>query len=232
MQRIGSIFWSSLGKKFISAITGLGLVIYTIAHLLGNLALLRGDPDPFNKYAHFLESLGWFLVIIELGLLAFFLFHIFMGITVWLDKRRARPEAYVKKTDAKGASKMTFSSKTMIYSGLILLLFLIVHVKTFKYGPGMEEGYITIVNGVPMRDLYRLVIEIFSDKWYVLGYVGAMVFLGFHLRHGFWSAFQSLGMQHPRLTPLIYAVGIVLAIILAVGFLFLPIWIYLKGGAA
>jgi len=232
MRRIGSIIWSSLGKKFISALTGLGLVLYSIAHLIGNLALLRGDPNPFNKYAHFLESLGWLLIIIELGLLAFFLFHICMGIIVWFDKRRARPDDYVKKTDAKGASKMTFSSKTMIYSGLIMLLFLIVHVLTFKYGPGIDEGYVTVVGGVPMRDLYRLVIEIFSNKLYVLGYTGAMVFLGFHLRHGFWSAFQSLGMQHPRLTPLIYSVGIVLAIVLAVGFLFLPIWIYFRGGAA
>lgn len=232
MQQILTILWSSVGKKIISAVTGLLLVLYVIAHLIGNLTLLRGDPIPFNKYAHFLESLSFLLYVIELGLLAVFVFHIVMGFMVWLDKLRARPQGYVKTADAGSPSKKTWSSKNMIISGLVLFIFTVIHVATFKYGPGVSSGYVTVINGVEMRDLYRLVIETFQNIYVVAGYTIAMILLGLHLRHGFWSAFQSLGVQHRCLVPLIYAVGILAAIVLAAGFLLLPIYIYFRGGAA
>ena len=232
MQQIGTIFWSSVGKKIVSAGTGLLLVLYVIAHLIGNLQLLRGDPVPFNEYAHFLESLGVFLFIIELALLAVFLFHILMGVMVWLDKLKARPQGYIKTADAGDPSKKTWSSKNMIITGIILAVFTTYHVITFKYGPGVSKGYVTVINGVEMRDLYRLVVESFQNVYIMLGYVICMILLGLHLRHGFWSAFQSLGVQHPRLVPIIYGVGYLLAFVLAIGFLFIPIYIYFTGGAA
>lgn len=232
MQNVLTMFWSSIGKKIVSALTGLALVFYVIIHLIGNLSLLRGDPAPFNKYAHFLESLSWFLIIVELGLLAVFLFHIVMGVMVWIDKKRARPRGYIKTEDAGSPSKKTWSSKNMIITGLVLFVFTIIHVKDFKYGPGVDEGYVTVINGTAMRDLYSLVVHSFQNIYYVIGYTIAMILLGFHLRHGFWSGFQSLGVQHPRLVPLIYGVGIFLAIVLAAGFLFIPIYLYFAGGAA
>jgi len=231
MKQIWSIVWSSVGKKVIDALTGLALVAFVVFHLIGNLSLLRGDPGPFNHYAHFWESLGIFLYLIELGLIAVFLFHTVLGVAVWLDKRKARPQKYKQSADAGSPSKKTWSSKNMIISGLVLFVFTIVHLKNFKYGPGLAEKYIYMADGQPIRDLYRLVIESFHNEVYVIGYTVAMILLGFHLRHGFWSAFQSLGVQHPRLVPLIYAVGILIAIVLAAGFILLPVYIYFAGGA-
>ena len=230
MPQLKTMVWSSVGKKVISALTGLSLIVFSFVHLLGNLALLRGDPDPFNKYAHFLMSLKGLIYAMEIGLALFFIIHIVMGVTVWLDKRRARPNAYQKKKDAGGSSRMTISSKTMIYTGLIMFVFLVVHLKTIKYGSGIEAGYVTIIDGEQVRDLYRLVIEQFSQTWYMLFYVGSMILLGYHLRHGFWSAFQSLGVNNPRCMPYLYGIGVLTAIVLVIGFIVLPVWIYLKGG--
>jgi succinate dehydrogenase / fumarate reductase cytochrome b subunit len=226
-----SFIWSSVGKKIITAITGLGLYLYIMLHLAGNLTLFAKDPGLFNRYAHFLTGFGWLLIIIELGLLLLFLIHIIGGIIVYLGKLRARPDGYVRYESAGVPSKKTVSSTTMIWTGLVIGLFATLHVITFKYGPGMEQGYVTVVNGVQMRDLYRLVIEVFSNKWNVIWYVGAMIFLGFHLRHAFWSAFQSLGANNPRLTPVFYGAGLALAVLLALGFLILPIFIYFTGAA-
>jgi succinate dehydrogenase / fumarate reductase cytochrome b subunit len=171
------------------------------------------------------------LYFVEFGLLLIFLFHATAGVIVWLDKRKARPEGYAVTTDAGSPSKKTWSSKNMIITGLALAVFTIIHVKGFKYGPGVGEGYIINIDGVEMRDLYRLVIETFHNIYYVIGYTVAMILLGLHLRHGFWSAFQSLGVQHQKLVPVIYAVGILLAIVLGIGFLFIPAYIYFTGGA-
>ncbi len=217
--------WSSVGKKFIMALTGLAMIVFLVEHLTGNLLLLNPNPDPYNKYAHFLISLGWFILAAEFILIAILLFHMVSGISVALGKRKARPKGYVKSANAGGPSKKNAASTTMIYTGLLIFVFLIIHLKTFKFGP----YYPTTVNGVEMRDLHQLVVEVFQKPGYVIWYVFSMVFLGFHLRHGFWSAFQSLGVHHPRLTPLIYTIGILTAVILAVGFLAIPVWIYFRG---
>jgi succinate dehydrogenase / fumarate reductase cytochrome b subunit len=224
--------WSSVGKKFITAITGLGLYAYIILHLAGNLTLFARNPNIFNSYAHFLTGLGWLVIAIELGLLLFFLFHIIGGVIVYIGKFRARPEDYVKYESAGPPSKKTVSSTTMVWTGLVIAVFATMHVIQFKYGPGIEDGYVTIIDGVQVRDLYRLVVEVFSNKWYVIWYVSAMIFLGFHLRHAFWSAFQSLGANNRVLTPIFYTAGVVLAILLALGFLVIPVFIYFTGGAS
>ncbi|MFQ5866198.1 MAG: succinate dehydrogenase cytochrome b subunit, partial [bacterium] len=181
--------------------------------------------DPFNKYSHFLISFGAIIIVAELILIAILLFHVISGVSIALGKIKARPVSYKKTANAGGASKKTISSTTMIYTGILIFVFLVIHLKTFKFGP----YYTTNVDGVEMRDLYKLVMEVFVKPGYVIWYVAVMVLLGFHLRHGFWSAFQSLGAYHPRYMPIIYAVGIILAIVLAVGFLGIPLWIYFTG---
>ncbi len=226
---MSTALWSSVGKKVIMALTGLGLFVFVVAHLLGNLLLLSGNPDAFNRYSHKLVSLRGILIAAETVLLAAFMFHIIAAIAVAISKKKARPESYYKTAGAGGASRKTLSSSTMIYTGVLLLVFTVIHLITFKYGPGMKEGYVTIVDGVAMRDLYRLVVDVFSNRWYVIGYIGVMIFLGLHLRHGFWSAFQSLGAHHPRYTPILYAAGLVFAIVIAVGYLIIPVWIYFRG---
>lgn len=207
------------------AITGLAMIIFLIEHLAGNLMLFSKNPVPYNEYSHFLMSFGWLLIVAELILIAILLFHMISAIQITLDKKKARPEDYVKIGNAGATSKKTFSSRTMIWSGVIIFVFLIIHLKTFKFGP----WYTTTVDGVEMRDLHTLVWEVFQNPLYVVGYIAAMTFIGFHLRHGFWSAFQSLGAHHPRYSPLIYSTGFFVAVIIAVGFLGIPVWIYFTG---
>lgn len=220
---------SSIAKKIINGFTGLVLCVFVIVHLMGNLLLLTGNPDDFNRYAHKLTSLGPVLFVFELGLLAFFVLHIWSALLVYFDKLKARPSRYEVLGSAGGASRKTLSSETMIYTGLVLLVFTVWHVITFRFGPGISAGYVTQLDGETVRDLYRLVVEFFSNVWNVIIYVIVMLFLGFHLRHGFWSALQSLGAYHPRWTPVWYTGGLVFAAVLAIGFIFIPVWVHFIG---
>ena len=225
MLPLSKVIWSSVGKKILMAITGLAMIIFLIEHLSGNLLLFSKNPDPFNKYSHFLISFGWIIIVAEFILIAILVFHMISAISITIGKRKARPIDYDKKASAGSPSKKTIASSTMIYTGVLIFVFLIIHLKTFKFGP----YYTTTVDGVEMRDLHKLVMEVFQNLGYGIWYVATMIFLGFHLRHGFWSAFHSLGAHHPRYTPIIYSVGIILAIVLAVGFIGIPIWIYVTG---
>ena len=226
------IVWSSIGRKIITAVAGLGLYLYLVIHLAGNATLFTRNPDIFNRYANFLESLGWLLIIVEIALLVVFIFHIVVGGFVWYAKLRARGGFYYKVADAGPPSHKTLSSKSMILTGLVLGIFITLHVITFKYGPGVKEGYITMIKGVEMRDLYRLVIEVFSKMGYVVFYVACMIFLFYHLRHAFWSGFQSLGLNNKYLVPFFYGLGFILAVLLALGFVILPVFIYFTGGSS
>ncbi|MBU0678799.1 MAG: succinate dehydrogenase cytochrome b subunit [Verrucomicrobia bacterium] len=215
--------WSSVGTKIINGATGLGLFLFVAIHLVGNLTLLVGS-DAFNGYAHFLEHLlhGSFIYIAEAGLILVFLFHIASAVSVWWSKKRSRPVAYASDKGAGGPSKMTLASKTMIVSGAVILLFIVYHIKHFKYG----TVYTTEVHGTEMRDLYRLVVEEFSKAPMAFGYTAVMVLLGMHLRHGFWSAFQSLGLNRASVTPALFTTALVVALLLAVGFIMIPMLIY------
>jgi succinate dehydrogenase / fumarate reductase cytochrome b subunit len=221
-----SLFWSTVGEKLLISLAGLALFIFIIFHLLGNLTLVFGGADAFNVYSHKLISLGLLLYIAEILLATAFLFHMTLAVITTFRNLSARSHGYVRLKSAGNESKKTLSSRTMIYSGIVIITFTIIHLITFKYGPGIKEGYVTSVNGVIMRDLYRLVVEVFHNKWYVIWYVAALLFLGFHLRHGFWSAFQSLGANNPASTRILYGIGLVLAVVLAGGFLFIPLYVY------
>ena len=152
-----------------------------------------------------------------------------------IEKSRPREMRYHKTVRARKPSRKSLASVSMIFTGPVLLAFLIFHLKMFKFGPEVAEGYIdqqlTQIHGEKVRDIHRLAMEAFSNKWAVIGYVAVMLMLGLHLSHGFWSAFQSLGMDHPYYAPIIYSAGIVFAIVMAVGFLLLPVLIYFRGGA-
>ena len=219
------ILFSQIGRKVLTGITGLGLTLFVLVHMIGNLAYFTGN-DTYNTYSHFLLSLGPLLYIIEAGLVVFVLLHAYLGISIYLGKRKARPEAYERYKSVGGPSKQSFSSRSMIVTGVVLLVFLVVHLKSFKFG----TFYNTEIGGESIRDLARLVTEKFSSPWYTFGYLGVMILLGFHLRHGVWSAFQSLGATNPRWTPLIYSLGAILAVLIAVGFFVLPLWIFFTGG--
>lgn len=223
--------WSTLGRKLITGITAMGLVIFIIEHLIGNILLLSPNPELYNAYAYDLMSWGVFLYILEIGLLLFFLLHIIAGITVYLRKRQARPSKYVKYQSTGGNSRQSISSKTMIWTGILLFIFIVFHLITFKYNPALATKYVTMIDGHEAHDFYHLVYNTFANPWITLWYVIIMILLGYHLRHGFWSMFQSLGAMKPSMTPVIYSIGVAIAIIIAFGFLIIPIWIHFGGMA-
>jgi len=211
-------FDSSVGMKILIGVTGLALVLYLIVHIAGNL-MVFGGPSLFNKYAYTLEG-NPLIPVIEIGLLLIFLVHVYKTVTMFLTNQQARPTRYAMKKRADYTSRKSFASSTMIVTGLWLLIFIIIHVKAFRYGteyPWAEGG----------RDLYRLEIENFANPLIVVFYVLSMLVVGSHLWHGASSAFQSLGLDNPRWTPRIRATGKVLAVVIAAGFITIAIWAYL-----
>lgn len=216
---------STVGRKVLTGVTGLGLVVFLIEHLYSNLLYFSSDPTKYNSNAHFLISFE-LIYVLEFGLLALFVVHVVVGVNIYLRKRKARPIGYTEYHSAGKPSRQSASSRTMIITGLVLLVFLVIHIISFKFGPGIKDGYVAMIDGEPVRDLKRLLDEKFQHPTYAFGYTFAMILLGFHVRHGIWSAFQSLGAMNPRLSPLVYTLGGVLAVLLAVGFLLLPLWIF------
>lgn len=223
MRQIFPSLWSTVGQKFLIALTGLGLCGYVTFHLLANLQLILTDSTSYNRFAHSLVQFGWLLIVAELGLAAVFLFHIYTGIAITLKNRAARPIGYKKVASAGMPSKKSIGSATMIWAGLVLLAFLIMHLVQFKF----THGETILIEGKSVRNLYGVVANVFQNEWLVLVYVVALGFLGFHLSHGFWSAFQSLGVNQARFTNGLYRIGFVFAIFISVGFIIIPIWIYL-----
>jgi succinate dehydrogenase / fumarate reductase cytochrome b subunit len=229
---------STVGQKVVMGITGLLLTGFLIMHLLGNLALLKPDKHPFNRYAEFLHSLGTGLLGAEFILATLFLFHIIFGIIITWENRKARLIGYEEQTWAGPPSRRNISSSTKIYTGMLILVFMVIHVWQLKFrGLGGDElvklsgGAKSITDGMPMLlDFYTFVHLYFHKAWNVFFYSVIMILLGLHLGHGFWSAFQSLGVSHPKYTPIIYRLGYFLGVVIATGFFFIPILIYLRRG--
>jgi succinate dehydrogenase / fumarate reductase cytochrome b subunit len=225
-------FASPIGRKLLTGITGLALTVFVLEHMLGNLVFFSSDPNAYNLYADFLMGWGTILYVIEIALLALLVVHVVLGVSIYIRKRQARPIDYARYESAGFPSRQTTSSRTMIITGIVLGAFLVFHLLSFKFGPGVAEGYVVTVDGEPIRDLRRLMVEKFQNPLYAFGYPAIMALLGFHLRHGVWSALQSLGLLNARWSPLVYSFGGFLAVLLAVGFIVLPLWIFFEGGAA
>lgn len=214
-------FVSGIGRKILMGLSGLLLVGFLVAHLLGNLLLFRG-ADTFNHYSHQLIS-NPLIVVAELGLLALFGGHLINGLWLTIKNRRARPVGYAVRRGAGHTSRKSWASATMIVSGLVLLVFVPLHLWTFKYGP-----HYTSAADPAVRDLYRLVLEEFTEVGEVIWYEVAMLVIGFHLWHGFGSAFESLGVRY-RVT--LQRFGHLLAVVIAGGFALIPLWVFWQGSA-
>jgi succinate dehydrogenase / fumarate reductase cytochrome b subunit len=211
---------SSVTTKILVGVTGFSLFIYLITHLGGNLLILFG-PDVFNRYAYTLEG-NPLIPLIEIGLLLVFLVHVFTAVAMYVANRQARPHPYIQKTRAGAPSRKSFASSTMILSGLWLLAFVVIHVKSFRYGTEYEWP----AGG---RDLYRLEMEIFSDPLVVGFYILSMLVVGSHLWHGASSALQSLGLDHPTWTPRILVGGKLAAAVIAGAFIVIALWAHVVG---
>jgi len=211
------VFSSSVGTKLVIGATGLLLFAYLLLHLAGNL-MVFGGQETFNHYAHMLAS-NPLVVPAEIALLLLFVLHIFKAVTMWTKNQAARPVPYEQKSWAGYTSRKSLASSTMIWTGLAVLAFVIVHVAQIKYGAWYQIG------DPPVRDLYRTEVEVFSSPVWVAVYVICMVFIGFHLRHGIASAMQSLGAS--QVSKRLLVLGTVIAILIAGGFAAIPIWVYL-----
>lgn len=217
---------SQVGRKILTGLTGIFLTLFTIVHLVGNLALFDNSGQSFNVYAHTLMSLGPLLYVAEAGLALLFIVHAWIGISIWSKKRKARPVNYDTYKTKGAPSHQSGSSRTMAITGTIILLFVIGHIIHFKFGPSIADGYAVAVGGEEIRDLKRLVVDEFQKLPVVLIYVAVMALLGWHLRHGVWSAFTSLTVKNKAYSATIKSVGVAIAALLAVGFLLLPIMVY------
>jgi succinate dehydrogenase / fumarate reductase cytochrome b subunit len=216
---------STIGRKVLMALTGLFLIIFLIVHLTGNLQLLSSDGGKsFNIYAKFMTS-NPFIKSTSYLLYATFLIHIIWAIILSANNRKSRPVGYAVQP---GNVSSSWSSRNMGILGTVILIFLVIHLRNFWYE--MHWGGINKVSydGVEYKDLYTVVNASFAQWWYVALYTISMLGLMFHLFHGFKSAFQSLGVNHPKYTPLIKSVGYAIAIIIPALFAAIPIIMFLK----
>ena len=208
---------SSIGKKFVIAVTGLSLLLFLVVHLAGNLTLYISE-ETFNGYVSTLDIVKPLIRVVEVILALVFIFHIYNGAKLWYENKKANPIKYKVNASSKNS---TLSSRTMIISGSIVFIFLVTHLSTLWYafnfgGHGADHSY------------YNIVMEWFTYPVYVVFYVIAMVLLGFHLNHGFQSAFQTFGWTHKKYTPAIEKIGTLFAIVMAVGFASIPIYFFIS----
>ncbi len=213
---------TSIGKKYLMGITGLVWAGFVLTHMAGNM-LIFISPDAYNKYGHGIVSSG-ILIPAELVLVLSLITHVGLAIRLTLENKAAKGSRYA--VAAKGEKAVSLASRTMAVQGSLILGFIISHISTFKYGTYYE----TIVDGVKMRDLNRLIVEIFHQPGFVAWYVVCLILLGFHLSHGVGSIFQSFGLKNQKYAPLIKKISCAYGIIVALGFLSQPIYVYFIAG--
>ena len=204
-------FGSSVTKKLVMALAGLFLITFLIVHLSINLFLLSDDPDPFNKAAHFMAS-NPLIKIFEVVLMGGFLIHIIWGVILQIQNWMARPKRY----KVTYPSQTSFFSKYMIYLGIIILIFLFLHFLNFYFVKlGLVEG--------DHENFYGMAYDLFKLPVYLVIYLVSFIILAFHLHHGFQSAFQTLGLNHKKYTPVIKAIGLIYSLVVPAGFSIIPI---------
>jgi succinate dehydrogenase / fumarate reductase cytochrome b subunit len=213
---------TSVGQKVVIGLTGFALFLYLLIHIAGNLIIFLG-PAAFNRYAYVMEYGNPLLPAIELGLLAIVVIHIYKTVRMFLGNQEKRPARYEMKRRAGRPSRKSFASSTMILSGLLLLVFMLIHVKTFRFSPEYEWP----AGG---RDLYRQELEALSNPLVVGFYLLAMAAVGSHLWHGISSSLQSLGFDHPVWTPRVLGAAKIIAFLIAGSFMVIAVWAYLQQG--
>ena len=183
----------TLGQKVVLGLTGLGLCFFILIHMLGNLLILSG-PREYNLYAQRLHEIK-IIELLELGLLFFFVSHILLSVFVQIKNRLAKGRNYYKK--ASGHKKTSLANRLLILQGGVILVFLVIHLLTFKFGTYYE----VVIDGKATRDIYRLVVESFQSPIFLGGYSVSLLVLAIHIIHGLPASIKSLGFNHPNYTP-------------------------------
>ncbi|MCF6360139.1 MAG: succinate dehydrogenase cytochrome b subunit [Cyclobacteriaceae bacterium] len=228
MSWIINTLTSTIGRKVIMALTGLFLILFLTVHLVGNLQLLKNDGgESFNLYTQFMAH-NPLIQAVSKGNFFFIFLHVFVSLTLYVRNKKARPIGYKVSS---GNSNSSWSSRSMALLGTFILIFIFLHL----YGYWFQLKYVgepivqmISIDGVSMHNAYALVAESFQIPGVVAFYVIAMIVLGFHLWHGFASAFQSLGLNHPKYNGIISGLGKLYAVIIPVLFMLIPIYMYLN----
>lgn len=222
---MSNIFTSSIGKKLIMSLAGLFLVVFLVVHLGINITLILCETkESFNKAAHFMGT-NPIVKIMEIVLFGGVLLHMFYGTILQVQNLFARPKGY----KVSNYSQTSFFSKFMLHTALIITIFLVLHLFDFWVKSKFISGEVgeVIYDGKSYHDLGQLVIDRFQILWVVIVYVVLLLGLGFHLHHGFQSAFQSLGLNHPVYTPIIKGIGYIYTIAVTLGYIAIPVIIYI-----
>ena len=210
-------FWAStVGKKIVMAVTGAVLFGFVIAHLAGNLQVFEG-PAKLNAYGAFLHSIGELLWPARIVLLVCVGLHIVATVQLALRKNAARPVGYSRKQSVNS----TYASRTMYWSGPIVLAFIIFHLLH------LTAGYIVPGAAYIPGDVYHNVVSGFQVWWVSVAYIVAISLLGLHLRHGLWSMFQTVGIHQPQFTAFFKTAALVIALLIVLGYISIPISVLL-----
>lgn len=201
---------TTVGKKAVMAVTGCVLAAFVVVHMAGNLQFFLGR-EQMNHYAEFLHSRPGLLWSVRIVLLAAVLVHMYTALTLWLLKRKARPEGYVKAARVPPG----YASRTMLITGPLLAGYVVYHILHLTLGAA----------GLPFRELdaYGNLVAGFRIPAVSIAYIAAMLILALHLYHGGWSMLQSLGISHPRYTPWLKRLSAILAIAVSAGFISVPV---------
>lgn len=212
MSWLFSYVRSSVGAKQVMAVTGLGLVLFAIVHMVGHLGMF-GGRDAYNGYAHFLQSLGALKWAARGGLVAIVSIHIITAILLVRANSAARPQKYAVYRTAR----TTFFARTMALTGLTILAFIIYHLAHFTLGFVQPDAFHTL-DDKGRYDAYSMFVIGFQNWAILISYLVAVTLLSFHLTHGASSWLQSLGWKHPKYDPLLDKLGPVLGLVLAIGY--------------
>ena len=214
MNRVLTFFTSSIGKKILMSMTGLFLVLFLVEHLVGNLLLFANDNGArYEAYGEFLVS-NPVIRFIEIFLFLGVILHIVIGVILWFQNRMTRPTKYKYYRLKDNA---TLASRTTIWSGSVIFIFLVIHLRTF---------FIPTRFAAEKVSSYELILQAFSNPWYDGFYLVALLLLGYHLRHGFQSAFQTLGLRDKKYTPFLDLVAFIVWFLIPLGFATIPVYFY------
>lgn len=217
MSWFTTVFSSSIGKKYLMGFTGLFLCSFLVVHLVGNFQLFYNDNgEAFNAYTKFMTTNG-IIRFLEIGLVLGFLGHIISGFMVTAQNWKAKPIKYAVNA---GSQTSSFSSRTMIWTGSLVLIFLVIHLKglwfEYKFGP-------------QPADMYQITKDVLSEPIYSSFYIVSMIIMAIHLKHGFESAFQTFGLKDKRYEPLVKGAEVVFWALIPIGFALIPLYFVLGG---
>jgi succinate dehydrogenase / fumarate reductase cytochrome b subunit len=215
VNRLSRFYRAAIGKKIVMGVTGLIGIGFVILHMAGNLLAFRGQ-EAINAYAHFLASTGELLWLLRIVLIVAVILHVVAAYQLTMQNRAARPVGYVNRE----AQVTTWAARTMRWGGVLLLVFIVLHIMHFTNPGWRPEGVFD------KADVYTNIVMSFRIWWITLFYVASMIALGLHLYHGVWSSVRSIGAAQPTQRPMHRTVALVLSLVLWLGFTAVPVAVF------